>query len=203
MSAVSPVASSPAPAPRTAPAPAEPAPSKRISAARSGASLLQAETPAPAPAAEKGLFGFGRKNRESAPPAPVVSNSLFPAAPSQAHAPSATPPQPVSTEVSLPRASGSEHLKKFSLPKLGGSPAVAAPQQANAYYTVVSNAQFMKRSADQSRTTITALPPGTVVMMTKPGSDWAGVQLPDGSTGTIEAKHLRAAAGTEATSFNR
>ncbi|MEO0415936.1 MAG: hypothetical protein AAF226_13395, partial [Verrucomicrobiota bacterium] len=91
--------------------------------------------------------------------------------------------------------------------KLFGKPKISKPQvvagstsptsvinrNGNSFYVTQSNTQFMKYGATVNSTTILALPPGTIVQMTKPGQNWATVMMPDGSTGVIEVKSLRAA----------
>lgn len=70
------------------------------------------------------------------------------------------------------------------------------------YYTVSSTAQFMVYGENQMQSEIKALPAGTVVLMTKPGEQWASVRLPDGTEGVLQNKNLRpAAAGESGGSF--
>lgn len=198
-------------APSPAPAPQSTAP-VTIQNSRSGSEMIrdEAQTPQFALGSEKkkgGLFsrmGFGKK--EAAPPSAEISNSLFPTGmvPSQPSGGTAS----VSggrTIVSLP-GSQPEPKKRFSLskPKLSvpkiasGSNGMVSPtstinQNGNSYYVVNSTSQFMKYGESRDETSIRAVNPGTVVMMTKPGAEWATVQLNDGSTGIIQTKNLRGA----------
>ncbi len=58
-------------------------------------------------------------------------------------------------------------------------------------YVVSSTAQFMVYGADQMQSEIRALPAGTTVMVTKPGEQWSGIQLSDGTQGIVQNKNLR------------
>jgi hypothetical protein len=53
----------------------------------------------------------------------------------------------------------------------------------------------MVYGADQMQSEIRALPAGTSVMVTKPGEQWSGIQLSDGTQGVVQNKNLRAASG--------
>jgi hypothetical protein len=65
------------------------------------------------------------------------------------------------------------------------------------YYIVTSTAQFMVYGNDQMSSEVRALGSGTLVRMTKPGEQWASIQLPDGSEGVVQNKFLRAASSAE------
>jgi len=65
------------------------------------------------------------------------------------------------------------------------------------YYTVSTSAQFMVYGENQMQSEIKAIPAGTVVLMTKPGEQWASVRLPDGTEGVLQNKNLRPASAGE------
>ena len=115
----------------------------------------------------------------SPPPAAVASN---------------TPPAP---QAAPPQAAPPEKKKLISFPSLGkpsgdGPPAGSTVNpNGHSYYVVGESSQFMKYGDSQMTSTISAIDPGTVVVMTKPGDDWATVRLSDGSSGVIQTKHLR------------
>jgi hypothetical protein len=163
-----------------------------------------------------GFFGFGKK--KSSAPVGGIDASLFPegavnqaprggqltggatvadVAEDTAEDPSSTgsvmlPGQTVekSRGFSIPRPS----LSMPSIPSLskaggsggGGNISVGA-------YVVASSAQFMVYGADQMQSEIRALPAGSSVMVTKPGEQWSGIQLSDGTQGVVQNKNLRAA----------
>ncbi len=100
--------------------------------------------------------------------------------------------------------------KKFSLPKpsipslgksgAGGSkkskssgPLTTVNANGNSFYRVASQAQFMRYGETQMDSEITILPAGVLVRMTKPGTDWASVELNDGTRGVIQVKNLQGA----------
>lgn len=95
----------------------------------------------------------------------------------------------------------------LSIPSIGsggGSSGASVPTLTttnsfgNDYYVVTNAAQFMVYGDDQLQSEVRALPAGTVVRMTKPGDQWASIQLPNGSAGIVQNKFLRGASGSEA-----
>ena len=63
---------------------------------------------------------------------------------------------------------------------------------------VANTAQFMVYGASQLQSEVRALPAGTLVLMTKPGEQWASVRLANGTEGILQNKNLRPAAAGEA-----
>ncbi len=86
------------------------------------------------------------------------------------------------------------NLSLPSLPTLSKSEGGGA-SGATGYHVVTSTAQFMVYGAEQMQSEIRALPAGTSVLVTKPGDQWAGIRLPDGTEGVVQNKHLKAAGG--------
>lgn len=135
----------------------------------------------------------------TAPPAPAAVPQ--PTTPSPA--PSPTPASEAGNPPPAPRAAPPEKKKLISFSSLGkpsgdGPPAGSAVNtNGHSYYVVGESSQFMKYGESQTTSTISAIDPGTVVVMTKPGADWATVRLSDGSSGVIQTKHLRAASRSE------
>ncbi len=168
-----------------------------------------------------GLFSFGRKKVSA--PAPGIDASLFPAgsvdqAPRGGRlsggATAADVADDFATEssstgsFSLPGRTVEKERSGFSLPKpslsLPSLPSVSVPSLTRSgasdggstspgTYVVSSTAQFMVYGADQMQSEIRALPAGTAVMVTKPGEQWSGIQLPDGTEGVVQNKNLRPA----------
>ena len=162
-----------------------------------------------------GFFGFGKKKAE--PQLGGIDASLFPegsvdqaprggrltggatvadVAADVAVEPSSTgdlmlPGQTVekSRGVSIPKPS----LSMPSLPKPGGSGGGGSISTGT--YVVSSTSQFMVYGADQMQSEIRALPAGTSVMVTKPGEQWSGIQLSDGTQGVVQNKNLRPSSG--------
>ncbi len=95
----------------------------------------------------------------------------------------------------------------LSIPKIGGgnssnegsrsSKPSSGPSLGTGYYVVASQAQFMQYGESQMESEVRALPAGVVVKLTKPGADWATVQLQSGSSGVIQTKNLRPASSGE------
>lgn len=161
-----------------------------------------------------GFFGFGKK--KPAPQLGGIDASLFPegsvdqaprggrlsggatvadVAADVAAEPSATgdvmlPGQTVekSRGFSIPKPT----LSMPSLPKPGGS---GGGSVSPGSYVVSSTSQFMVYGSDQMQSEIRALPAGTSVMVTKPGEQWSGIQLSDGTQGVVQNKNLRPASG--------
>jgi|GEM_PF-458194 len=126
-------------------------------------------------------------------------------------------PAPVVDNVELPGSEPARKKKrKFSLPKpsipalskadsggsgkKGKSPehrTTTVNANGNSFYRVSSQAQFMKYGESQMESEISVLPPGVLVKMTKPGAEWATVQLDDGTKGVIQVKSLRDATASE------
>ncbi|MDF1825346.1 MAG: hypothetical protein P1U68_11930 [Verrucomicrobiales bacterium] len=85
----------------------------------------------------------------------------------------------------------------------GGSSAASVPtlttvnSSGNSYYVVTDTAQFMVYGEDQLQSEVRALSAGTVVQMTKPGEQWASIQVPGGASGIVQNKFLRAASAGE------
>ncbi|MDF1657913.1 MAG: hypothetical protein P1U58_09895 [Verrucomicrobiales bacterium] len=116
--------------------------------------------------------------------------------------------------IDLPGETSKKKRSGFSIPKpnlsipaLGGGNASSAStvptlttmnSSGNDYYVLTGTAQFMVYGEDQSQSEVRALPAGSVVRMTKPGDQWASIQLPNGSSGIVQNKFLRGASGSEA-----
>jgi len=154
------------------------------------------------------------------PEGSVSTTSTTPMAPSPYEAPSpsqgasagGTVASRDSSGLSLPGAEPEKERGGFSLPKpqlkvpkIGGDGGGGAPAQAtsvingngNAFYRVASSAQFMQYGASTMESEIRALSAGTLVRMTKPGAEWATIQLQDGSQGVIQVSNLRPASSGE------
>jgi len=164
-----------------------------------------------------GFFGFGRK--KSAAPAGGIDASLFPdGAVNQAPrggqlSGGATVADVAEDAASAPSSTGNvllpgqteEKARGFSLPKPSLSlPSIPSLSRAGGSgsgalavgnYVVSSTAQFMVYGADQMQSEIRALPVGTSVSVTKPGEQWSGIQLSDGTQGVVQNKNLRSASG--------
>jgi hypothetical protein len=164
-----------------------------------------------------GFFGFGKK--KSAAPAGGIDAGLFPegavnqaprggqlsggatvadVAEDAAEAPSSTGTVllPGQTEeksrgFSIPKPS----LSMPSIPSLSKAGGSGGGSVSAGSYVVSNTAQFMVYGADQMQSEIRALPAGTSVMVTKPGEQWSGIQLSDGTQGVVQNKNLRAASG--------
>jgi len=67
----------------------------------------------------------------------------------------------------------------------------------SSYYVVASTAQFMVYGENRMQSEVRALPAGSVVLMTKPGEQWASVRLSNGTEGVVQNKHLRPASASE------
>lgn len=67
----------------------------------------------------------------------------------------------------------------------------------SSYYVVANTAQFMVYGASQIQSEVRALPAGTVVLMTKPGEQWASIRLSNGTEGIVQNKNLRPASAGE------
>ncbi len=118
-----------------------------------------------------------------------------------------------SSSVELPgQARAAEKTRGFTIPKPtlsvpsitksgGGGGSVPTMTTVNSagssYYTVASTAQFMVYGENQMQSEVRALPAGSVVLMTKPGDQWASVRLPNGTEGIVQNKHLRPASASE------
>lgn len=170
-----------------------------------------------------GFFGFGKK--KSAAPVGGIDASLFPegsvnqaprggqlsggatvadVAEDAAAAPSSTgtvmlpgQAEEKSRGFSIPRPS----LSMPSIPsisKSGGSGGGGGISVGS--YVVSNTAQFMVYGADQMQSEIRALPAGSSVMVTKPGEQWSGIQLSDGTQGVVQNKNLRPSSGGGAVS---
>lgn len=95
----------------------------------------------------------------------------------------------------------------ISVPKLGSGSSsgggdvptlTTVNSSGNSYYVVTQTAQFMVQGEDQLNSEIRALPAGSVVLMTKPGDNWAQVSVPGGASGIVQNKFLRPASAAEA-----
>jgi len=95
--------------------------------------------------------------------------------------------------LSIPSIGGGGSSSGSSVPTL-----TTTNSSGNDYYVVTSTAQFMVYGDDQMQSEVRALPAGSVVRMTKPGDQWASIQLPNGSSGIVQNKFLRGASGSEA-----
>lgn len=164
-----------------------------------------------------GFFGFGRK--KSAAPTGGIDASLFPdgavnQAPRGGQLSGGATVADVAEDAALaPSSTGSvllpgqteERSRGFSLPKPNLSlPSIPSLSKtggsgggglAVGNYVVSSTAQFMVYGADQMQSEIRALPAGTSVSVTKPGEQWSGIQLSDGTQGVVQNKNLRSASG--------
>lgn len=164
-----------------------------------------------------GFFGFGKK--KSAPAGPSIDASLFPdSAVSQeprggrltggatvaSVEPEASPSAAGSVELpgrtlEKPRSGFSLPKPNLSLPSLPSVPSMGRAEGgssgATGYHVVTGTAQFMVYGAEQMQSEIRALPAGTTVMVTKPGDQWAGIRLDDGTEGVVQNKFLKAAGG--------
>lgn len=111
-------------------------------------------------------------------------------------------------DLELPGQSAGPEKKKFSFPKPNISiPKVGeavserrttnSPSLGTGYYVISNQAQFMQYGESQMESEVRALPAGAVVRLTKPGADWATVQLSDGSSGVLQTKNLRPASSGE------
>lgn len=175
-----------------------------------------------------GLFGFGKKKEAVSSGPVGIDASLFPegsfaSAPTGGELRGGYTAEDVVEQarempaatgsVELPGASAPEKRSGFSIPKPslsipgvggGGGSSGSVPtlttvnSSGNDYYVVTGTAQFMVYGDDQMQSEVRALPAGTVVRMTKPGDQWASIQLPGGASGIVQNKFLRAASGSEA-----
>ncbi len=158
-----------------------------------------------------GFLGFGKKKSE---PVGTIDASLFPdgavhQAPTGGRltggATAETVAQefasvPGSGDIVLPGQTVEKPRSGFSLPKpnlsLPSLPSVSKPSgggtplPAGAYVTNAT-AQFMVYGADQMKSEIRALPAGSSVTLTKPGEQWSGIRLPDGTEGIVQNKFLK------------
>ena len=166
-----------------------------------------------------GFFGFGKK--KSSAPVGGIDASLFPAG-SVDQAPrggqltgGATVADVARDMASEPSSTGSVELpgqtveksRGLSLPKpnlsLPSIPTLSKPSGGGGggggtsagYHVVTNTAQFMVYGAEQMQSEIRALPAGTTVLVTKPGDQWAGIRLTDGTEGVVQNKNLRPASG--------
>ncbi|MEQ1842694.1 MAG: hypothetical protein ABL994_20025, partial [Verrucomicrobiales bacterium] len=140
----------------------------------------------------------------------ATPSSQAPAA-AQASAPAAAPAETFAStsSVELPGATQEKEKRRgLSLPPMPsltkgerGADAVPTLTTVNSagtsYYTVSTAAQFMVYGANQMQSEIKAIPAGTVVLMTKPGEQWASVRLSDGTEGVLQNKNLRPASAGE------
>lgn len=168
-----------------------------------------------------GFFSFGKKAEPA--PAPGIDASLFPSSTIEQAArgsrvsggvvstPSRSTDEfasdsPSGSSLDLPTNQVERERSGFSLPKPSLSlPSVSMPNLTRSSgggsaastspgtYVVSSTAQFMVYGADQMQSEIRALPAGTTVMVTKPGEQWSGIQLQDGTEGVVQNKNLRPA----------
>ena len=100
-------------------------------------------------------------------------------------------------EISFPSVSLA-NTKPVAGQDIGSVPTLTTiNSEGTEYYIVTSTAQFMVYGDDQMSSEVRALGSGTLVRMTKPGEQWASIQLPDGSEGVVQNKFLRAASVAE------
>ena len=116
--------------------------------------------------------------------------------------PSATPKKRNRFNFSMPEISfpsGSlANTKQVTGESIGSVPTLTTiNSEGTEYYIVTSTAQFMVYGNDEMSSEVRALGSGTLVRMTKPGEQWASIQLPDGSEGVVQNKFLRAASAAE------
>ncbi len=170
------------------------------------------------PMIDAGLFPSGAVSQaptggelQSAAPLSSGTPSVAPAS-----VPAAAPPETFATTSSVELPGTTQEKEKRRLLALPPMPSLTKGERAadavptlttvnsagTSYYAVSSTAQFMVYGENQMQSEIKALPAGTVVLMTKPGEQWASVRLPDGTEGVVQNKNLRpAAAGESGGSF--
>lgn len=172
-----------------------------------------------------GLFSFGKKKQ--AAPAPGIDASLFPAGAS-AQFPTGgslgrayTTADVAGDSVAMPSSTGSVQLpgtevekpsRGFSItPSSSGrsrssnsSGVGAVPtsttfnSSGNDYYVTTGTAQMMVYGENQMQSEVRAVPAGMIVRMTKPGENWVGIRLSNGTDGIVQKKFLRPASASEA-----
>lgn len=161
-----------------------------------------------------GFFGFGKKKSE---PSGGIDAGLFPEgavsqAPTGGRLTGGATVESVSQEfattststgdIVLPGQTVEKTRGGFSLPKpnlsLPSLPSVSKSSGGGGgamlpvgSYVVSSTAQFMVYGENQMQSQIRALPAGTPVTVTKPGEQWAGIRLSDGTEGIVQNKFLR------------
>lgn len=163
-----------------------------------------------------GFFGFGKKKSE---PSGGIDAGLFPEgavsqAPTGGRLTGGATVESVSQEfataststgdIVLPGQTVEKSRGGFSLPKpnlsmpsLPSLPSVSKSSGGGGgalpvgSYVVSSTAQFMVYGENQMQSQIRALPAGTPVTITKPGEQWAGIRLSDGTEGIVQNKFLR------------
>jgi hypothetical protein len=171
------------------------------------------------------LFSFGRKKQ--AAPAPGIDASLFPAGAS-AQLPtggslggSYTTADIAGDSVAMPSSTGSVQLpgtevekpsRGFSITRSssgrsrssnssgGGAVPTSTTfnSSGNDYYVTTGTAQMMVYGENQMQSEVRAVPAGMVVRMTKPGENWVGIRLSNGTDGIVQKKFLRPASASEA-----
>lgn len=143
---------------------------------------------------------------QSAAPRPSEAPSV-----AQTSVPAAAPAETFATTSSVELPGTTQEKEKRRLLALPPMPSLTKGERAadavptlttvnsagTSYYAVSSTAQFMVYGENQMQSEIKALPAGTVVLMTKPGEQWASVRLPDGTEGVVQNKNLRPAASGE------
>lgn len=165
-----------------------------------------------------GFFGFGKKKSVSS--SGGIDASLFPdgsadQAPRGGRLSGGATVEDVADDFAsdssstgsfaLPGQSMEKEKSRFSFPK----PNLSLPSVPNltkavssggggeatstGSYVVSNTAQFMVYGAEQMQSEIRALPAGTPVTVTKPGEQWSGIQLSDGTEGVVQNKNLRPA----------
>ena len=167
------------------------------------------------------------ERKKQAAPAPGIDASLFPAGAS-VQSPtggslggSYTAADVASDSVAMPSSTGSVQLpgtevekpsRGFSFTRSnagrsrdsnsGGGGAVPTSTTFNSagndYYVTTGTAQMMVYGENQMQSEVRAVPAGMVVRMTKPGENWVGVRLSNGTEGIVQKKFLRPASASEA-----
>ncbi len=160
-----------------------------------------------------GFFSFGKKKTSA--PTGGIDASLFPEgavsqAPQGSRLSGGATVQDVADDFAsedsstgnftLPGQTVEKERSGFSFPKLNPSlPSIPTLTKAaggggsvssSGSYVVTATAQFMVYGAEQMQSEIRALPAGTAVMVTKPGEQWSGIQLSDGTEGVVQNKNL-------------
>lgn len=190
-------------------------------------SKFKSNSPTPSSSSSAGgLFNFGKKKTPAGPtidaslfPAGAVASAPTGGSLGGGYTATDVVEESVATpsstgSIELPGESTNKKRSGFSIPKPnlsipsigsgGGSAGSSVPtlttvnSSGNSYYVVTSTAQFMVYGDDQLQSEVKALPAGSVVQMTKPGEQWASIRLPDGSSGIVQNKFLRAASAGEA-----
>ncbi len=94
---------------------------------------------------------------------------------------------------SIPSLSKAESGENKKSKGAANSPLTTFNANGNDFYHVAGQAQFMRYGESQMESEISVLPAGVLVKMTKPGAEWASIELNDGTKGVIKVRNLQAA----------